>query len=139
VSKSSEVVLGKLKVLRKGLGLTQEKFAERLDLNYKYYQKLELGLRKDIRSSTIDRIAEAVGLESWELLHPKILPGPTASKYAVRREEKLRVAEEKEKRKRSGRKEGSAGKRKRSTGKKKGPGGKKKRPGGRKPPPDGAG
>ena len=83
----------KLKILRECLGLTQEAFAERINLSYKYYQKLELGLRKDLRSSTLDKIAEAVGLETWQLLDPDLLPGSVDWKYAMGQEQKLQVAE----------------------------------------------
>jgi transcriptional regulator with XRE-family HTH domain len=56
--------------LRTQLGLTQEDFAYKFGLSYKYYQAVEAGRKKDLRLSTLDRLAEIHGLEAWQLLLP---------------------------------------------------------------------
>jgi transcriptional regulator with XRE-family HTH domain len=63
-------LLSRLKALRVGIGLTQEQFAERSGISYKYYQAVEAGRKKDLRLSTLDRLAKAHGLETWQLLLP---------------------------------------------------------------------
>ncbi len=62
-------LLARVKELREGLGLTQEAFAEKAGLGYKYYQSVEAGRRRDIRLSTIEKLARACGLQLWELLN----------------------------------------------------------------------
>lgn len=63
-------LLGRLKALRVESGLTQEEFAEKAGISYKYYQAVEAGRKKDLRLSTLDRLANAHGLEPWQLLLP---------------------------------------------------------------------
>ena len=63
-------LLGRLKALRVARGLTQEQFAEESGISYKYYQAVEAGRKRDLRLSTLDRLAKAHGLETWELLMP---------------------------------------------------------------------
>jgi transcriptional regulator with XRE-family HTH domain len=63
-------LLARLKQLRTQLGLTQEEFADKFGLSYKYYQALEAGRKKDPRLSTLDRLAAVHGLEAWQLLLP---------------------------------------------------------------------
>lgn len=58
-----------MKALREALGLSQEAFAEKAGLGYKYYQHVESGRRRDIRLSTIEKLAKACGLELWKLLN----------------------------------------------------------------------
>jgi len=60
----------RLRALRLERGMTQEAFAEASNISYKYYQAVELGLKKDLRLSTIMRLAHAHGLEAWQLLKP---------------------------------------------------------------------
>jgi len=52
----------RLRQLRRHYGLTQEQLAERAKLNYKHYQEIEGGRKRDIRLSTINQIAEAFGI-----------------------------------------------------------------------------
>lgn len=73
-------LLGRLKALRVERGLTQEAFAEKSGISYKYYQAVEAGRKKDLRLSTLDRLACAHGLEAWQL----ILPGGGAESTKVR-------------------------------------------------------
>jgi len=61
----------RLKALRLQKGLTQEAFAESSGISYKYYQAVEQGLKKDLRLSTIIRLARAHDMEAWELLKPE--------------------------------------------------------------------
>ena len=63
-------LLGRLRALRDARGLTQEQFAEQSGISYKYYQAVEAGRKKDLRLSTLDRLAKAHGLETWQLLLP---------------------------------------------------------------------
>ena len=62
-------LLARVKELREARGLSQEAFAEKAGLGYKYYQHVESGRRRDIRLSTIEKLAKACGLELWELLN----------------------------------------------------------------------
>jgi transcriptional regulator with XRE-family HTH domain len=52
-------LLRRLKQLRKRAGLTQEQFAERAGMSYKYYQQIETGKKRDLRLSTLERLADA--------------------------------------------------------------------------------
>jgi transcriptional regulator with XRE-family HTH domain len=67
-------LLARVKELREAHGLSQEAFAEKAGLGYKYYQHVESGRRRDIRLSTLEKLAKACGLELWELLN---LDAPT--------------------------------------------------------------
>lgn len=68
---SLAILTRKLKASRLDLGLTQEAFAERANLSYKYYQSLESGARRHVRITTVDKLADALGVPTWELLHPE--------------------------------------------------------------------
>ena len=61
-------LLARVKQRREGLGLTQEAFAEKAGLGYKYYQSVEAGRKRDIRLSTIEKLAKACELKLGELL-----------------------------------------------------------------------
>lgn len=61
-------LLARVKELREAHGLSQEAFAEKAGLGYKYYQHVESGRRRDIRLSTLEKLAKACGVELWELL-----------------------------------------------------------------------
>ena len=85
-------LLARVKELREARGLSQEAFAEKAGLGYKYYQHVESGRRRDIRLSTIEKLAKACGLELWELLNldaaPAALtkdPAKTESRITPRR------------------------------------------------------
>jgi transcriptional regulator with XRE-family HTH domain len=60
----------RIRQLREQRGQTQEEFAEHAQISYKYYQAIEAGRRMDLRVSTLERLADAHGLELWELLLP---------------------------------------------------------------------
>lgn len=51
--------------------MTQEEFAERAGISYKYYQQVEAGRKRELRLSTIERIAAAYRLGVHELLGPE--------------------------------------------------------------------
>ena len=77
-------LLARVKALREALGLSQEAFAERAGLTYKYYQHVEAGRKRDIRLSTLEKLAKACGLELNELLDFETMPvalGEEADKF----------------------------------------------------------
>lgn len=62
----------RLKELRYAAGLTQEEFAERADMSYKFYQHIESGRKKLLRIDTIERICSAYNLPLWKFFHPQL-------------------------------------------------------------------
>jgi transcriptional regulator with XRE-family HTH domain len=72
VGKTQKNLVHRLKDLRKIHGVTQEQFAERTGISYKYYQAIETGVKKELRISTLERLADAYGIEVWQLLSPTI-------------------------------------------------------------------
>ena len=69
-SEAGKRLFGRLRELRLQRDLTQEKFAEQAGLKYKHYQAVEAGRKPDLRLSTIEKLAKALGLEIWELFLP---------------------------------------------------------------------
>ena len=63
-------MLGRLKRLRQRHALTQEMFAELSGMSYKYYQAIEAGRKRELRLSTLERLASAYGIEVYQLLAP---------------------------------------------------------------------
>lgn len=63
-------LLTRLRQLREAHGLSQEAFAERSGISYKYYQAVEAGRKIELRLSTLERLAAAYDLEVWQLLAP---------------------------------------------------------------------
>jgi transcriptional regulator with XRE-family HTH domain len=61
-------LIKRLKQLRQDAGLTQEQFAERAGMSYKYYQQVEAGRKRDLRLSTLERLAHAHRVDLSELL-----------------------------------------------------------------------
>ena len=57
------------KIIRRALGLTQEEFAERAKMSYKYYQQIEAGRKSDLRLSTLEKLARAHGIALSRLLN----------------------------------------------------------------------
>lgn len=76
-SPTTQRLLAKLKQLRQGRGWTQEEFAEKSGISYKYYQAVEAGRKKDLRLSTLERLAKAYQMEVWQLLLPDASPSAT--------------------------------------------------------------
>ena len=62
----------RLRELRKLHGLSQEKFSEVSGFSYKFYQLIEIGKKNDLRLSSLERLAEAYGIEVHELLGPEM-------------------------------------------------------------------
>ena len=63
-------LIQRLRDLREANGLTQEAFAEMAGISYKYYQAVEAGRKRELRLSTLERLARAYGIAVWELLAP---------------------------------------------------------------------
>ena len=61
-------LLFRLRQLREMHRLTQEAFSELSGISYKYYQAIEAGRKRDLRLSTLERLARAYGLEVYQLL-----------------------------------------------------------------------
>lgn len=59
-----------LKRLRVSQGLTQQSLAEKANVEYKYYQRIESGRWPGLQLGTVERLARSVGVEAWELLSP---------------------------------------------------------------------
>ena len=60
-------------------------FSEKTGISYKYYQAVEEGRKGDLRLSTLERLADAYGLQVFELLSPQLpiprmKPEPKAKK-----------------------------------------------------------
>ena len=78
-----EFVAARLRELRALHGLTQEQAAAALGADVRWYQRLELGA-KDMRLSTVDRLAAIYGLDATEFLAATVskskvsAPAPTA-------------------------------------------------------------
>ena len=72
VGKTQENLVRRLKELRKIHHVTQEEFSERTGISYKYYQAIETGVKRELRISTLERLADAYGIEVWQLLSPTI-------------------------------------------------------------------
>lgn len=64
--------LKRLRELRKLHSLTQEQFSEIAGISYKYYQALEAGRKREVRLSTLERVAKVYGLEVYQLLSPEL-------------------------------------------------------------------
>lgn len=71
-SQSLKRLLLHIRKLRERQGYTQERFAEKAGFAYKYYQALEAGRKRNLRLSTVDRLAKAYGLEAYQLLGPRM-------------------------------------------------------------------
>jgi transcriptional regulator with XRE-family HTH domain len=72
VGKTQKNLVHRLKELREIHHVTQEQFAERTGISYKYYQAIETGVKKELRISTLERLAGAYGIEVWQLLAPSM-------------------------------------------------------------------
>lgn len=64
VGKTQKNLVQRLKELRKIHHVTQEEFSERTGISYKYYQAIETGVKKELRISTLERLAEHGGI--WQ-------------------------------------------------------------------------
>jgi transcriptional regulator with XRE-family HTH domain len=57
-----------VRALRLERGLTQEALAERAGVDYKHYQRFELGLAGNPELATLEALAAALGVRAWVLL-----------------------------------------------------------------------
>lgn len=57
----------RLRELRHALHLSQEELAERASLNYKHYQEIERGAKREVRLSTMIKLARAMGIPLYQL------------------------------------------------------------------------
>jgi transcriptional regulator with XRE-family HTH domain len=94
-------LLARLRQFRKRHGLTQEDFAEVSGISYKYYQAIESGRKRQLRLSTLERLAAAYHIELYELFAPsmpatKVLTGrrSRAVHYERKKFPDLKVAED---------------------------------------------
>lgn len=62
----------RLRKLRECSSLSQEELAHLAKIDYKFYQSVEAGRRKELRVSTLEKIAKAYGLEAYQLLAPTL-------------------------------------------------------------------
>ena len=77
-------LLKRLRQLREAHGLSQEAFAERSGISYKYYQAVEAGRKRELRLSTLERLAQAYGIEVWQLLGPEMPTSKQIKKPSVK-------------------------------------------------------
>jgi len=64
-------VFNQIRLVRKALGMTQEQLAKRSKGNQCDVAMLEKGKRRDVRISTLERIAKALGCELYISLVPQ--------------------------------------------------------------------
>jgi transcriptional regulator with XRE-family HTH domain len=90
VNETTKRLIARVKQLRLAQGLTQEQFAERADLDPKYYQHVEAGRKPNPGLDTLLKLAKGAGLELWQLLkfddvHPTLaeVPGKYGGKAAT--------------------------------------------------------
>jgi transcriptional regulator with XRE-family HTH domain len=95
VNETTKRLITRVKQLRLAQGLTQEQFAERADLDPKYYQHVEAGRKQNPGMDTLLKLAKGAGLELWQLLkfddvQPTVAeePGKYAGKTSARKPRK---------------------------------------------------
>lgn len=64
----------RLRELRNTFGLSQEELAEQAGLNYKHYQEIERGGKREVRFSTLVKIAAAFGIPLQQLFSEEFHP-----------------------------------------------------------------
>ena len=77
-------LLARVKSRRLTLGLSQEAFAEKVGLGYKYYQSVEAARRRDLRLSTLEKLAKGCDLKLCELLNFDVEPPILAEDQATK-------------------------------------------------------
>lgn len=80
VNETTKRLIARVKQLRLAQGLTQEQFAERADLDPKYYQHVEAGRKPNPGMDTLLKLAKGTGLELWQLLKFDDAP-PAVAEY----------------------------------------------------------
>lgn len=71
--KTLQVLASNLRICRQLHQLTQKQMAQRAQLDYKHYQKIENGSWPGLRVDTVDRLATVLGTSAWALLTPSAL------------------------------------------------------------------
>jgi transcriptional regulator with XRE-family HTH domain len=66
-NETTKRLMARVKQIRLARGLTQEQFAERADLDPKYYQHAEAGRKPNPELETLLKLANACGLKLCEL------------------------------------------------------------------------
>lgn len=68
VNETTKRLMARVKQIRQARGLSQEQFAERADLDPKYYQHAEAGRKPNPGMDTLLKLAKGCGVELWRLL-----------------------------------------------------------------------
>lgn len=68
VNETTKRLMTRVKQIRQAQGLSQEEFAERADLDPKYYQHAEAGRKLNPGMDTLLKLANGCGVELWRLL-----------------------------------------------------------------------
>jgi transcriptional regulator with XRE-family HTH domain len=86
VNETTKRLMARVKQLRQAQGLTQEQFAERADLDPKYYQHVEAGRKPNPGIDTLLKLAKGAGLELWQLLKfdESVAPASEAMRSTVK-------------------------------------------------------
>ena len=66
-SEAAKLLAKRIKELRKERGWTQEEAAKKCRIKYKYYQEHESGSPRDMRLSTMEKLAKGFGVSLSEL------------------------------------------------------------------------
>lgn len=69
VNETTKRLMARVKQIRLAQGLTQEQFAERADLDPKYYQHAEAGRKPNPEMDTLLKLAQGCGIKLWQLLN----------------------------------------------------------------------
>lgn len=68
-NETTKRLVARVKQIRLARGLTQEQFAERADLDPKYYQHAEAGRKPNPGIETLLKLAKGCDLKLWQLLN----------------------------------------------------------------------
>jgi transcriptional regulator with XRE-family HTH domain len=74
VNETTKRLIARVKQIRLANKLTQEQFAERADLDPKYYQHVEAGRKPNPEMDTLLKLAKGCGMELWQLFNFEITP-----------------------------------------------------------------
>ncbi|MDP1581600.1 MAG: helix-turn-helix transcriptional regulator [Candidatus Didemnitutus sp.] len=74
--KCSNVLRENIRSARLNCGLSQEAAAEKAGLASQHYQDIEAGRRTGLRLITIEKIADALQVEIWQLFKMGAIPEP---------------------------------------------------------------
>lgn len=87
VTEITRRLMARVKQIRLAHGLTQEQFAERAGLDYKYYQHVEAGRKPNLGLETLIKLAKGCGLELRQLFDfdapPLIVADPKANEFTA--------------------------------------------------------